>query len=152
MWRLDPIIGMLGTMFFAYGLDRWILATRLQGFKTLSHAPYLLTAIASDLILATLLLGLAWLNLFREKRSKVVSFSIFLIALGVTIFPILLAIIPGFFAFLFTPEFRVLRVTLIYSAPTSQLFSASAFISMTGLFGLIPFRKAWLDRLYKLFG
>ena len=152
MWRLDPIIGMLGTMFIAYGLDRWILSARERGIRTLSPMPYLLTAIISDLVLAVLLLGLAWLVLFREKRSKFVAVSIFSIGLGMTILPVLLAQIPGVFSFLFTPELRVLRVTLIYSAPTSHLSSASAFISMTGLLGLVPFRKAWLDRLYKFFG
>jgi hypothetical protein len=152
MWRLDPFIGTFGTLLVAYGMDRWILSARERGIRSLTPAPYLLTSIAADLILAVLLLGLAWLILFRDKRSKVVAFSLFAIGLGLALLPVVLALIPGAFAFLFSPEFRVLRVTLIYSAPNSHLISASAFVSMTGLLGLVPFRKAWLIRLYKFFG
>ncbi len=152
MWRLDPIIGMFGTMLVAYGLDRWILSARERGIRTLTPAPYLLSTITADLILAVLLLGLAWLILYRDKRSKVVAFCLFSIGLGITMFPVALSYVPGLFAFLFTPEFRALRVTLIYSAPNSHLISASAFISMTGLLGLVPFRREWLSRVHKIFG
>ncbi len=152
MWRLDPFIGTFGTMLIAYGLDRWILSARERGARMLTPTPYLLTSIAADLILAVFLLGLAWLILFRDNRSKVVAFFVFVIGLGFTLFPVVLADIPDVFGFLFTPEFRFLRVTLIYSAPNSHLISASAFISMTGLLGLVPFKKTWLQRINRFFG
>jgi hypothetical protein len=152
MWRLDPFIGTFGTMLIAYGLDRWILSARERGARMLTPTPYLLTSIAADLILAVFLLGLAWLILFRDNRSKIVAFIVFMIGLGFALFPVVLAEIPAGFGFLSTPQFRFLRVTLIYSAPTSHLITASTFISVTGLLGLVPFQKTWLQRMYRFFG
>ena len=151
MWRFDAIIGMGFTLFVAYGLDRWVQSTRERAFASFSHADYFINSIIADLLLAILSLFLAWIVLFRGQKSYLVAGIYLAIGAAITIVPFYLASTPGEFPFLLNPEFRILRITLLYSSPNTRLLTISTLISVIGLIGLIPIQMEHLRKFFPFY-
>jgi hypothetical protein len=148
MWRFDAVLGMGFTLLVAYGLDRWVQSTRELAFASFSHTDYFINSIIADLLLAFFSLFLAWIVLFRGQKCYLVAGMYLIIGAAITIFPYFLASTPGEFPFLLDPEFRVLRITLLYSSPNTRLLTISTLISVIGLIGLFPIRMEHFRKFF----
>lgn len=147
MWRLDALYGLAGVLTLAYGLDRWTRSLRETGLVNFKIGPYLWGTTAANLLLAMLIMALAAYILSRPRRSRLVAWLYLLIGLILALLPIALATIPASFSFLWSPSWRTLRISLMYSAPTSRLTYTSALIAAIGLMDLLPRDHRWRERL-----
>ncbi len=78
MKRIIRIITMVVTLAFAYGFDRWLAAARQSRPQGPRLLPQLWINSAVTLVMAGILLALAWYILVRSERDKITSW-IFLV-------------------------------------------------------------------------
>jgi hypothetical protein len=136
MHALDALLGLVLTLGAVYGLDRWVLTLREAGYRTFDMAPFWWSSMLANMATGGLLLALAWLVLFRGRRSYTVLLAYLVTGLGFTFLPLILARLPASIALFSAPEFRVLRVTLLYSTPNTRLHLVGAAVAAIGVIGM----------------
>jgi len=120
-------VGLAITFAVAYGLDRWSEILRRQASANFAWAPYYWFLSISNLILAGLILALAWFVCFRANKTRMVSIIYLIVGLLAT--------------FAFVIEFTVSPITQLitpgYLLPNSRVVYVSAFAAAIGVAGLV---------------
>ncbi|MDX1437167.1 MAG: hypothetical protein R3335_10175 [Anaerolineales bacterium] len=145
---IDSLLALLVVIGLAYGLDYWIQALLVRGYRTFDMAPYLNGSMAGNLAMAMALLFLAWFVRFRGRRGPLVGLLFLLVGLLITLLPLLLLYIPGAGDFLSAPEIRVLRVGFLYSSSISRLQITGAFAAVLGASVLLPRNSGRLEWIW----
>ena len=137
------LLGMIATFAIAYGLDAWIASLRKLASQTFNPAPGMLVAIASNFIMAAVLLLLSWFVIFQSEAARWIAYLFIIIGALVAIFPGTLFIrSPSLFSwFRSFPLTAWLRHVLFVAGPGSHFFLSAAFLAMIGLFALIHQRR-----------
>jgi hypothetical protein len=149
MYVVDSLLGLMVVFGLAYGLDFWVNTLRETGFRTFQIAPYIQGSILANVVISLAVMVLAWRVLFRERRSQLVAVIFLLVGLMVTLLPVILLNIPQSSPILSDPEFRILRVSFLYSSTISRLQLAGALVVSIGLLGLLPVKSKHLRRMWE---
>ncbi len=148
MPAIDALIGLIASLLVVYGLDFWTQRLREAGFRSLDVTPYYWGSILANLVFAAILLALAWLTYFRAERRRLVVWLYLLTGLIVAFSSILLSSIPASLPLFTDPQFRILRIGLLYSGAHSRLQFLGAFLAILGALGISPDFNRWvLERL-----
>jgi uncharacterized membrane protein len=135
-WLL-PVAAVL----VAVGLDQWEQALREEAAASFDFLPAVWAGLGANLVVAALLLLLAWLVAFRRGRARAPAALCLVLGLVLALYPWLFMLagtsIPR--AFMWPP----LRDLLMEGGLTSRSAFASNLLALTGLAGLIlPGRPA----------
>lgn len=132
---LVSIIGLIAVLGIAWGFDAFMQFLNHRNAVTFSLVPVIIwSLVVIALLLAAILLLLAWFVLSRAPRNVWVSLVFIVIGLFIVIYP----------ALVFTPA---LCCWMPYIGPlqltsTRYLFSSAGFVAIMGLLNLVlPSRK-----------
>ena len=128
MSKIVSFAGLVITFFGAFACDRWIELLRIETTQSFVIGPYLWMAGIANLLLAVLLIALAWFVIFRSGRSILVS-SVFVVVGLVLTFATAIDIT-------FTSSLPPLGI-YNYLLPTSHVLCAAAIVAVIGIASLI---------------
>lgn len=129
MMRIVSLVGMAGILAIAYLIERGLEVLKPLAVRQFNALPFLWAASAADLLLAGLLLLLAWLVNSRGARSRVVGL-IFLVVGWLLAFAHAIAITGR----LHLPQTGL--PLLPYLSSGSRVVYAAAFIAVLGAVSL----------------
>ena len=136
--KVVSIIGLIVVLGAAWGFDRWIEFLDHRNAQTFSLVWAILWSYPLiALLLAALLLLLAWFVLSQAPRNVWISLVFLIVGLIIVSYPTLI----------FTPALCcwVPYIGPLQLARTLYLFSSGGFVAIIGLFGLILPHKARND-------
>ncbi len=124
---LFSLISMLAILILAYGMDRWIHRLKVEVGNNFNPAPVWWANSICNLVLMGACLLLFWFVTFKWERDLVTAvlyllIGLFLLFYNAVAISFKLSFIPPFF-------------------PQTLALTATAFITVTGLFNLIYTRK-----------
>ena len=107
-----------------YALDSWLHNLQLLGRSTFNAAPYIWAGSIANLVVAGLILLLAWYTLREKRRNLFIAVSFTLVGLTLAFYPVVI--------FLTGIDFFWLPA-VIFRGPASLFLTASAFIAGIGI-------------------
>lgn len=135
------ILSMLApifTLLAAVGLNRWEKVLRQEAASTFDFSSVVPAALVANLIVAALLLLLAWLVAFRRERHRLGAAAALIIGLLAGAYPWIILNAPGLAsAYNDWPILRELRVTILEGDLGSRFTLLTGFVLLAGLLGLI---------------
>ncbi len=138
MSKIISIVSMLLALVVAYLLDRGTIALRVQTATTFELTPWVLGAIASGLILISMLYLLFWLVVFNYPRSFLVSIVYILAGLISPLYIIAVIVLEESAAdFLTSAIFLPFQQALLVKGPDAYLLLSSSGILVIGIAALI---------------
>ncbi len=128
MLKAWSIVGLGVAFAIAYGCDRWVESLRTEAAQTLTIASFLWGAGVAHLLLAGVLLLLAWYVIVRADRSKLASSVFALVGLLVTF-----ASAITISAVSTLPPLGIVE----FLTPNSYVLNAAAFVAVIGFAGFV---------------
>jgi hypothetical protein len=128
MLEVFSFIGLLATFALAYGCDRWVEAVRAQATQSTTIASFLWRAGVANLLLASVLLLLAWFVSFRAGVSKLIPSVFILIGLVVSFAVAIEASVSSTL-----PPLGIIE----YLTPNSHVLYTAAFVAVIGITGFV---------------
>ena len=107
-----------------YALDNWLHNLQLQGSSTFNIAPYIWASSIANLIVAALILLLAWYTLWKKRKNVLIATFFTLVGLIWAFYPVIIFLTGIDFFWLPAVAFR---------GPASLFLTASAFIAGIGI-------------------
>lgn len=131
-WLAPPV-----TVLVAVGLDRWLDTLREEASATFNFAPAAWGALGANLVVAALLLLVAWLVTFRGGRTRGPATLCLILGFLLAVYPWFFVLvpldIPSLPALPFLQDLRAMMA----SSLSSRSLMASAFLVLAGLAGLV---------------
>ncbi len=133
MTNAMALIGLVIVFILAYGFDLWIAALQRTATTTFAIAPFLWLSSIANLILAGVLLLLAWFVNMRAANRRLIAVIFVIVGLLVTFASAL-----TFTTLSTLPPLGIAE----FLTPNSRVSFVAAFIVVVGIGGLIPLKAA----------
>ncbi len=128
---LSPLAGLVLTLAFAYGVDRWLVSARNAAQAWLSVTAYQWAMSLANVLFAAFALGLAWLAL-RQPAGARRAWAMLFLVVGV-----LVIVLPAPPFWSFGPNVPLSLLYVVQASPHSFFGMAGAFLAVIGLAGLL---------------
>ncbi len=141
MKRPVALAGALGILAFAWWVEHLYELSRLDAARTFGPNRVFWAWLVAQLVLAGLVLMLAWFAILKNGASLLVFLVYLLVGLLIPFSISLDAPLSTLPSFLWQPLSVFLPVL-----PRSMLFQASAFTTIIGIIGPVARRRPWFGR------